>query len=89
MKKETRIKVRAIENGTVIDHIEPGKAMRCLRLMNPRIRKPLYLGMNAESNKMNKKDFIKIEDYYPTEGETNRIALISQKATINTIKKAK
>lgn len=78
-------KVRAIDNGTVIDHITPGKAMRCLRLINPKTDKPLFIGMNVDSGKMGKKDFIKIENYYPTGEEIDKVSLIAPNATINTI----
>lgn len=79
-------RVKRIENGTVIDHIAPGKAMRCLRLVNPDTDNVILIGMNVDSEKMGEKDFIKIEDYYPTKKELNKIALIAPQATINTIK---
>ncbi len=83
---ESKDKVKRIENGTVIDHIRPSKAMRCLRLVNPDTENTIMIGMNMDSERMKEKDFIKIEDYYPTEKEVNKIALIAPEATINTIK---
>lgn len=79
--------IQNIENGTVIDHIPSGKAMKCLELMHLETRNTLLIGMNMNSNKMKLKDFIKIEDYYPTEKETAIISLIAPSATISTIKK--
>ena len=81
--------IQNIENGTVIDHIPAGKAMKCLELMRLETKNTLLIGMNMDSAKMGLKDFIKIEDYYPSEEETAIISLIAPSATISTIKKGR
>lgn len=78
--------IQDIENGTVIDHIPPGQAMKCIKLMHPKIKNTFLIGMNLNSNKMKTKDFIKIENHYPSNEEINKISLIAPNATINTIK---
>jgi len=86
---EKTYKVKRIENGTAIDHITPGKAMRCLRLLDPNTDNVILMGMNVDSKKMGEKDFIKIEDYYPTKKEVNKVSMIAPEATINKIKNKK
>ena len=81
--------IQNIENGVVIDHIPAGKAMKCLELMHLKTNNMKLIGMHMNSNKMQLKDFIKIENYYPSGEETAIISLIAPNATISTIKKGK
>lgn len=88
MSEEERT-VRNIENGTVIDHISPGSALKCLKIINPRTSHPFFIGMNVPSKKISKKDFIKLEEVYLNPDQTDKIALLAPNATINTVKKFK
>ncbi len=81
--------IQNIENGTVIDHITPGKAIKCMQLMNIKENKTFFIAMNVISTKMGLKDFIKIEDYFPSSEELEKISVISPNATISTIKQGK
>ena len=81
MKKQ--LKVDPIKNGTVIDHISAGKALKVIELLKlGRSEKELMLGMNLTSNKMGKKDVVKIENRTITEHEADSIALLSPSASI-------
>ncbi len=82
-------RVRNIKDGTVIDHIEPGRAIKVLSVLKGIEDGCVIICINIESNKYNKKDFIKIENKFLEENEYNEIALISPNATINIIKNKK
>lgn len=56
------MKVGAINNGVVIDHITAGKGMKLYHFLNlDHLDAPIALIKNAPSNKMGKKDIIKID----------------------------
>lgn len=82
MMKEMR--VPAIANGTVIDHIPPNVTLKIVDILDVH-RELLTIGMNLESSKYRKKGIIKIADKFLTEEETNKIAIIAPTATINII----
>ena len=85
------LKVDAIENGTVFDHIKAGKGAKVLRIMgvdeNYKFRVALL--MNVPSKKMGSKDIVKIAESEVSEDRANLIALISPGATINIIRDGK
>jgi aspartate carbamoyltransferase regulatory subunit len=82
-----KLKVDPIVNGTVIDHITAGKALQVADILNLNPSKNLMmLGVNLSSNKMGKKDIIKIENKVLTDDEVNSIALISPSASMIIIK---
>lgn len=85
-----QLKVDPIKNGTVIDHIAAGKALQVTDILN--LRKPtnlMMLGVNLSSNKMGKKDIIKIENRILSNDEVSSIALISPNATLTIIENYK
>ncbi len=80
-------KVFAIENGTVIDHISKGCALKVINILNlQQYDQIVTVGINLESKKEGKKDIIKIEDKTLTKNELNKIALVAPDASINIIK---
>lgn len=86
-KKE--IQISKIHEGTVIDHISPGRALDVLRILGilPGTKAKISLVMNASSKIMKGgKDIVKIENRELLEIETNKIAIISPDATINIIR---
>jgi len=80
--------VSKIREGTVIDHINAGKALLVLKILGIDVGTELTvsMAMNVPSSKMGKKDILKVEGMYISEEELNKIALISPNATINLIK---
>ena len=85
--KRTKIKVSALENGTVIDHIPAESlflALRILKLDN--IENPVYFGTNLKSKKFGTKGLIKVQDKYFKSEEFNKIALVAPHATFIEIK---
>ncbi len=84
MKKE--LKVSAIKNGTVIDHITPGKAFEVARILGlENSFDVVSLAMNVSSRKSRKKDIIKIENRELSKEEVDRISLVAPNATVNII----
>ena len=80
--------VSRIRNGTVLDHVEQGKALKVLKALNVTGDNGniVAVAMNVESKKYGKKDIIKVENKFLEPSETNRIALISPIASVNIIK---
>jgi len=82
------LSVSAIQNGTVIDHIPSGQALRIinlLRLLDKKCR--VTVGINLSSQRLKEgKDLIKIENYTLSSAEANKITVFAPEATINVIK---
>ena len=77
-------RVTAIKNGTVIDHIPSGQALKVLELLNLSgdTSVPVSLVMNVPSKKMGAKDIIKVEDRELTQSELDRLALVAPDSSI-------
>src|ERR687883_1067780 len=88
MSDTSRLLVRRIKDGTVIDHIEAGKALLVLRALNITGKEGtvITVALNVPSSKHGKKDIIKVENRFLETGETNKLALIAPHASINIIK---
>jgi len=81
------LKVRRIENGTVLDHLPPGTAPLILDILDVDLEETTVLmAINVESSKMGRKDILKIEGKFLEEEEANRVALIAPNATVNIIR---
>jgi aspartate carbamoyltransferase regulatory subunit len=81
-------RVTAIRNGTVIDHIPSGHAMRVLEMLgiDRSSSVPVSMVMNVPSKKMGTKDIIKVEDRELTQDELNRLALVAPDAHVAIIR---
>jgi aspartate carbamoyltransferase regulatory subunit len=78
--------VSAIENGTVIDHLEAGTAPKVATILDLfNMTDTVIMGMHLDSQKMGRKDIIKIKNKILTKDQIDRIALICPKATINIV----
>ncbi|MDY6985428.1 MAG: aspartate carbamoyltransferase regulatory subunit [Candidatus Thermoplasmatota archaeon] len=80
------VKIEAIRNGTVIDHITAGTALKVLSILEVDPEATISLAMNVSSGKYGKKDILKIENMELNEDDVDRIALIAPQATINIIR---
>ena len=85
---KTELKIKAIENGTVIDHITANKALHILKILGlpDSETKNVTVAMNVSSKEIGRKDILKIENRELDHKELNQIALIAPKATINIIR---
>ena len=80
------LKVKPIENGTVIDHIPANKALQVLKILGlPKEGTNVTLAMNV-SSKFGYKDIVKFENRELEHTEIDKISLIAPDATINIIR---
>lgn len=82
-------KVQPIRNGTVIDHVQAGQALKVMRILGlptEGAHSTVSIGMNLPSGKMRHKDVVKIEDRELDPREVNKISLIAPRATISIIR---
>ncbi len=81
------MKIPKIKNGTVIDHIPAGNALKVLRILGipERTSSIVSVAMNVKS-RIGKKDIVKVENRELAREEVDKIALIAPKATINIIR---
>ena len=78
--------VSAIQNGSVIDHIPHGSALRLVKLLGlAHYAQKITLGLNLPSKSMGSKDLLKIEGRLLTEAEIHEIAVFAANASINLI----
>ena len=85
---KSELKIKAIENGTVIDHITANKSLHILKILGlpDDETKNVTIAMNVSSNEIGRKDILKIENRELDHKELNQVALIAPKATINIIR---
>jgi aspartate carbamoyltransferase regulatory subunit len=84
---EKELKVAALCNGTVIDHIPADKLYKVVSILHlEACEHQITIGNNLDSSKIGKKGIIKISDRAFAEDETNKIALIAPNAKINIIR---
>lgn len=81
------LKVAALRNGTVIDHIPADKLFKVVSILHlDTCLNQITLANNLESAKIGSKGLIKISERAFAEDETNKIALIAPNAKINIIR---
>ncbi len=81
--KRTKLKVSAIRNGTVIDHIPAENTFRVFAMLNlENSIDHVYFGTNLESKKLGKKGIIKISNIFFKPEEISKIALVAPHATL-------
>ena len=81
------LKITPIKDGTVIDHITPGNAIKVLHILKlPESTSSVVSAAINVRSKMGKKDIVKIENRELDPKEVDKIALIAPKATINIIR---
>ncbi len=85
--EEDKIKVRKIERGIVIDHMNSGTALPVLKALGIDEKFPgtVSMVMNVPSKSLGFKDIIKIEGRGIAKKELEKVALIAPTATINVI----
>lgn len=85
LRKE--LKVSAIENGSVIDHIPTHSLFQVIKILNlSQYPKQLLVGNNLDSQKMGKKGIIKVSNKFFKADEINKIALVAPSATLIVIR---
>ncbi len=84
-KKE--LKIPLIKDGTVIDHIDAGNAVKVLRILGipETTTSVVSVAINVKS-KLGRKDIVKVENRELDPNEVDKIALVAPKASINIIR---
>jgi aspartate carbamoyltransferase regulatory subunit len=87
-KTQEGLLISPIRNGTVIDHITAGEALNVLKIIGitGSTVELLSVATNVESEKMGRKDVVKIGNRELSKEEVDRIALIAPRASINIIR---
>ena len=85
---ENTLRARKIKDGTVIDHLNANTAFPVLKLLGllGETQNVLTVLINVESQKLGRKDLIKIEGRELNPREADLISIISPNATINVIR---
>ena len=88
LMQESELMVRRIKEGTVLDHIDEGKGLQVLNALriDGKDGSLITIALNVPSGKFKKKDIIKVENKFLKDDDTNKLAVIAPKATINIIK---
>lgn len=82
-------KIVPIRNGTVLDHIEPGKSLQILEALGFPVQggsKVVSLSMNLPSDKSGLKDVLKFEDVELSDKEIEALKTISSRGTVVVIR---
>lgn len=82
------LRVQPIKNGTVIDHITSGMALKVLNILgiSSDTTSTVSVLIHVPSKISAFKDIVKVEDRELDPSEVNKIALIAPQATINIIR---
>ena len=91
LMEQSDLMVRRIKEGTVIDHIDEGRGLQVLNALqiDGGDGSLITIALNVPSGKFKKKDIIKVENKFLKDDDTNKLAVIAPKATINMIKEYK
>jgi len=81
------LKISAIEEGTVIDHIPTDATFKVVEILDLENHKGIVsIATNLQSKSIGKKGIVKVGGKSLTEGEVNKIAIVAPDATVNLIK---
>jgi aspartate carbamoyltransferase regulatory subunit len=88
MGNDKQLRVSKIENGTVIDHITGGQALNVLAILgiDGTAGEVVSIGMNVPSERLGRKDVVKVEGRELSQSELDVLSLIAPEATINIIR---
>jgi aspartate carbamoyltransferase regulatory subunit len=87
-EKKYQLRVSKIHNGTVIDHVRSGQALNVLAVLgiDGSDGEEISIGMNVPSDRLARKDIIKVEGRELSQDEVDVLTLIAPDATINIIR---
>ena len=85
---DTELRVSKIRDGTVIDHIAAGQALNVLAILgiDGTSGEEVSVGMNVPSERLGRKDIVKVEGRELSQDEVDVLSLIAPAATINIIR---
>lgn len=82
------MRVSKIKDGTVIDHVAGGQALNVLAILgiDGTSGDTVSVGMNVPSDRLGRKDIVKVEGRELTPAEVDVLSLIAPEATINIVR---
>jgi aspartate carbamoyltransferase regulatory subunit len=85
---DPKLRVSKIRNGTVLDHVGAGQALNVLAILgiDGSSGDAVSVGMHVPSNRLGRKDVVKVEDRELSPAEVDVLSLIAPEATINIIR---
>jgi len=85
---DKELRVSKIRNGTVIDHVTAGQALNVLAILgiDGTGGESVSIGMNVPSDKLGRKDVVKVEGRELSQSEVDVLSLIAPEVTINIIR---
>ena len=87
IKKKLKLKVSAISEGTVIDHIPSDALFKVISILElDKTTNMITFGANLDSEKQGRKAIIKVSNQFFANDDINRIALIAPNAKLNIIR---
>ncbi|MBN2067252.1 MAG: aspartate carbamoyltransferase regulatory subunit [Candidatus Diapherotrites archaeon] len=82
------IRLTPISNGTVLDHLPVGTALRIIEILGlEKAEDAVTVAINTESKSLGRKDLMFIEGKALTKEEIDKIGLIAENGTMNIIEK--
>jgi aspartate carbamoyltransferase regulatory subunit len=84
----TELRVSKIRDGTVIDHITGGQALNVLAILgiDGASGEEVSVGINVPSDRIGRKDIVKVEGRELSQNEVDVLSLIAPHASINIIR---
>jgi aspartate carbamoyltransferase regulatory subunit len=88
MTDDRAMRVSKIRSGTVIDHVPGGQALNVLAIIgiDGTDGDVVSIGMNVPSDRLGRKDVVKVEGRELSQSEVDVLSLIAPAATINIIR---
>jgi aspartate carbamoyltransferase regulatory subunit len=85
---DRELRVSKIRSGTVIDHIAAGQALNVLAILgiDGSGGEEVSVGMNVPSDRLGRKDIVKVEGRELSPAEVDVLSLIAPAATINIVR---
>jgi len=85
---ERELRVSKIRDGTVIDHIAAGQALNVLAILgiNASGGEEVSVGINVPSDRLGRKDIVKVEGRELSRDEVDVLSLIAPAASINIVR---
>jgi aspartate carbamoyltransferase regulatory subunit len=75
-----------LRDGTVIDHLPVGTAVRALELLRIPRDGPVTVGINVPSKRYGRKDIVRVEGLELRKDELDRLALLGESVTVSIVK---
>ncbi|WP_247000303.1 aspartate carbamoyltransferase regulatory subunit [Halosolutus gelatinilyticus] len=83
-----KLRVSKIQDGTVIDHVRAGQALNVLAILgiDGSEGEEVSIGMNVPSDRLARKDIVKVEGRELSQDEVDVLSLIAPDASINIVR---